>query len=161
MDEFNNFGCSPKVLKLKDLNPGKYNVVLLSKIQTKFCDFCIAKLEVNDVKHYTYNLIKLHKIRTPFNIVRKYLLLLNISFYAFQAITVDDELTFPFICINSSLKIDLLHLLRLLVYVQGKSWHQVNIRYIEPIRNQIHVRNTLVRFLVQFHQLINLKMALA
>ena len=48
MDEFNSLGYYSKTLS--DLNLGKYNLTLLRKIQTKFGDSCIVKLEVDAEK---------------------------------------------------------------------------------------------------------------
>ena len=48
MKVFFKLGIYPKTLKLKDLNPGIYNLISLRKIQTKKGVPCIANLDVND-----------------------------------------------------------------------------------------------------------------
>ena len=45
MDEFNSHRKYPKTLKLKDLNPGKYDLTSLRKVSTKFGNFVMVKLD--------------------------------------------------------------------------------------------------------------------
>ena len=66
MGEFNNLECYPKTLKLKDLNPGKHNLILMRKIQTKCGDSCIVKLEVNggEKEYYLKKVIEIYLKKT-------------------------------------------------------------------------------------------------
>ena len=48
MNGFNKLGICSKTLKPKVLNTGIYNLISLRKIQTKYGDAYIAKLDVDD-----------------------------------------------------------------------------------------------------------------
>ena len=48
MDEFNRCCGYPKILKLRELTPGKYELISLRKIKTVYGDCVIAKLDVYD-----------------------------------------------------------------------------------------------------------------
>ena len=52
MDEFNSLRRYPKTLKLKDLNPGTYDMISLRKINTKFGNSVIAKLDDEEKEYY-------------------------------------------------------------------------------------------------------------
>ena len=55
MDEFNSLRSYPKALKLKDLNPGKYDLISLRNVSTKFGNSVITKLDDEE-----YYLVKKH-----------------------------------------------------------------------------------------------------
>ena len=50
MDEIKSLRKYPKTLKLKDLNHGKYDLISLRKVNTKFGDSVIVKLDYEE--HY-------------------------------------------------------------------------------------------------------------
>ena len=78
MDEFNRLGNYSKTLKLKELKEGIYNLISLRKIQTKYGDACVVKLDVDDVEK-EYFLKKRHG-DLPERVIKK----INIGNYTFH-----------------------------------------------------------------------------
>lgn len=54
MEEFNSLRSDSPIFKLKDLKPGKYKLISLRKIKTKYGDSVVVKItvELNEVKEY-------------------------------------------------------------------------------------------------------------
>lgn len=48
MEAFNSLRSFSETFKLKDLEPGKYRLILLGKIETKYGNTMIARLDIND-----------------------------------------------------------------------------------------------------------------
>ena len=52
MDEFNSLRSYPESLKLKDINPVKYDLMSLRKVNTKFGNSVTAKSDDEEKEYY-------------------------------------------------------------------------------------------------------------